>query len=166
MLPYGGTPIRDLLLKQGRLRGDLTHPDYVFLDHRLNTYHLELTRAVRPWIHNKGVSHELNYAWDELETMERLVPGLSGAAAYRASLRALTVQSNQQLFRLVEESSVEFEQTNRSGLDPSFARDYCERTRKRLLAIRNQFVSENLFLLTESINADCVSGPMLAPQIH
>ena len=29
MLPYGGTPIRTLLQKEGRLRGDLTHPDYV-----------------------------------------------------------------------------------------------------------------------------------------
>jgi len=32
MLPYGGTPIRDQLEKEGRLRGDLTRPDYVFLD--------------------------------------------------------------------------------------------------------------------------------------
>jgi anaerobic magnesium-protoporphyrin IX monomethyl ester cyclase len=166
MLPYGGTPIRGRLLKEGRLRGDLTHPDYVFLDLRLNAYHLELTRAVRPWIHNEGVSHELNYAWDELETMQRLVPGVTGAGAYRAALRALTAESNEQLFRLVEESSFEFERTNQSGLDASFAREYCERTRKRLLAIRNQFVSENLFLLTESINADCVSGPVLAPQVH
>jgi radical SAM superfamily enzyme YgiQ (UPF0313 family) len=31
MLPYGGTPIRDQLEKEGRLRGDLTRPDYVFL---------------------------------------------------------------------------------------------------------------------------------------
>jgi anaerobic magnesium-protoporphyrin IX monomethyl ester cyclase len=166
MLPYGGTPIRDRLLKEGRLRGDLTHPDYVFLDLRLNAYHLELTRAVRPWIHNEGVSHELNYAWDELETMQRLVPAVAGAGAYRSSLRTLTAESNEQLFSLVEQSSFEFERTNRSGLDPSFAREYCERTRKRLLAIRNKFVSENLYLLTDSINADCVTGPMLAPQVH
>jgi len=166
MLPYGGTPIRDRLLQEGRLRGDLTHPDYVFLDLRLNAYHLELTRAVRPWIHNEGVSHELNYAWDELETMQRLVPGVTGAGAYRSSLRALTAESNEQLFRLVEESSFEFERTNRSGIDASFAREYCEGTRERLRAIRNRFVSENIYLLTESINADCAGGPMLAPQVH
>jgi hypothetical protein len=34
------------------LRGDLTHPDYDFLDLRINDYHRLLTRAVRPWIHN------------------------------------------------------------------------------------------------------------------
>jgi hypothetical protein len=32
MLPYGGTPIRDRLAKEGRLRGDLTRPDYDFLE--------------------------------------------------------------------------------------------------------------------------------------
>jgi hypothetical protein len=36
MLPYGGTPIRDQLQKEGRLRGDITRPDYVFLDPRIN----------------------------------------------------------------------------------------------------------------------------------
>jgi len=64
MLPYGGTPIRDLLLREGRLRGDLTHPDYDFLDVRLNRYHALLSQAVQPWIHNFGLSNELNYAWD------------------------------------------------------------------------------------------------------
>ena len=39
MLPYGGTPIRDLLRDEGRLRSDLTRPDYDFLDLRLNDYH-------------------------------------------------------------------------------------------------------------------------------
>jgi anaerobic magnesium-protoporphyrin IX monomethyl ester cyclase len=31
MLPYGGTPIRDQLQLEGRLRGNVTHPDYDFL---------------------------------------------------------------------------------------------------------------------------------------
>jgi len=59
MLPYGGTPIRDLLQREGRLRGDLTHPDYDFLDLRLNEYHRLLSQTVRPWIHNEGLSHQL-----------------------------------------------------------------------------------------------------------
>jgi radical SAM superfamily enzyme YgiQ (UPF0313 family) len=49
MLPYGGTPIRDQLAKGGRLRGDLTHPDYDFLDPRLNEYYRLLSVAIRPW---------------------------------------------------------------------------------------------------------------------
>ena len=46
MLPYGGTPIRDQLAREGRLRGDVTHPDYDFLDLRLNDYHRLLDAAV------------------------------------------------------------------------------------------------------------------------
>ena len=44
MLPYGGTPIRDQLAKEGRLRGDSRIPDYDFLDPRINEYHRLLTR--------------------------------------------------------------------------------------------------------------------------
>src|ERR1700720_1376108 len=79
----GGTPIRDLLAKEGRLRGDLTHPDYDFLDLRLNEYYRLLSDTVRPWIHNQGLSNQLSYAWDEIETFARLTPNLSGAKTYR-----------------------------------------------------------------------------------
>ena len=55
MMPYGGTPIRDALRDEGRLRGDLTHPDYDFLDLRLNEFYRLLTPTVRPWIHREWV---------------------------------------------------------------------------------------------------------------
>src|SRR5262245_41713530 len=108
MLPYGGTPIRDRLQREGRLRGDITHPDYDFLDTRLNEYHLLLSQTVRAWIHRQGLSYELNYAWDELETVKRLAPGVTGEEEYRMALRSLTASSNERLFRLVEESSLAF----------------------------------------------------------
>ena len=166
MLPYGGTPIRDRLAQEGRLRGDLTHPDYDFLDLRINEYHGLLTRAVRPWIHKQGLAYEISYAWDELETIARLVPGAHGTDAYRAALRALTAESNERLFRLVEESSLAFEQGDRSLLEPEGVRAYCERTQARLIDLRNDYVADNLDPLAQVINADCASGPVLAPQIH
>src|SRR5262249_20102209 len=118
MLPYGGAPIRDLPAKERRGRGDLTRPDYDFLDLRLNQYYRALNRAVRPWIHNQGLSNRMNYAWDEFETIRRLVPEVENTQAYAADLRALVQESNEQLFRLVEESSLAFEQGDRSPLDP------------------------------------------------
>jgi anaerobic magnesium-protoporphyrin IX monomethyl ester cyclase len=166
MLPYGGTPIRDQLAKEGRLRGDLTRPDYDFLDLRINEYHRLLTQAVRPWIHKQGLAYELSYAWDELETIARLVPAAHGTGSYRAALRGLTAESNERLFRLVEESSLEFERGNRSPLRPEGARAYCEQMRARLEALRNDYVADNLDPLAQVINADCGSGPVLTPQIH
>lgn len=166
MLPYGGTPIRDLLAKEGRLRGDLTHPDYDFLDLRLNEYYRLLSETLRPWIHNDGLSNQLSYALDEIETFARLSPGLRGEKAYRRALVTLTAQANERLFRLVETSSLAFERGDRSLLDPKSITVYCERTRTRLVDLRNVFVADNLEPLTERINADCSGGPVLRPQVH
>jgi radical SAM superfamily enzyme YgiQ (UPF0313 family) len=166
MLPYGGTPIRDLLAKEGRLRGDLTHPDYDFLDLRLNDYYRLLSDAVRPWIHNAGLANQLSYAWDEVETFARLTPELRGVKAYRKALTKLTAQANERLFRLVEESSRAFEDGDRSPLDAKSIAAYCERTKRKLVDRRNIFVADNLEPLTERINADCSSGPVLRPQVH
>jgi radical SAM superfamily enzyme YgiQ (UPF0313 family) len=166
MLPYGGTPIRDQLAREGRLRGDLTHPDYDFLDTRLNEYYRLLSVAIRPWVHNKGLSNQLSYAFDEIETFERLTPGLRGARAYRKGLMRLTAGANQRLFRLVEETSLAFEQGDRSALEPRRIAVFCERARAKLLDLRNAFVADNLAPLTERINADCSSGPVMRPQVH
>jgi anaerobic magnesium-protoporphyrin IX monomethyl ester cyclase len=166
MLPYGGTPIRDLLEREGRLRGDLTHPDYDFLDTRINEYHRLLSQTVRPWIHNEGLSHQLNYAWDELETIRRLVPGIGNTDLYRNALQSLTKFSNEKLFRFVEDSSSAFERGDRSILDPNQVRTFCETLGKELVATRNHFISENIELLTETVSAACVKGPVMAPQIH
>jgi anaerobic magnesium-protoporphyrin IX monomethyl ester cyclase len=166
MLPYGGTPIRDQLAKEGRLRGDLTHPDYDFLDPRINEYHRLLTYAVRSWIHKEALSYQISYAWDELGTVARLVPGAHDVDAYRQALRELTAESNERLFSLVEESSLAFERGDRSPLAPAPVRDYCQRTEARLLELRNDFIAGNLDPLAASINVDCSSGPVLRPQVH
>ncbi len=166
MLPYGGTPIRDLLQREGRLRGDLTHPDYVFLDTRLNEYHLLLSKAARPWLDQGGLSHQISYAWDELEAIRRLVPATSGSEVYVSALRRLAADSNERLFRLVEETSVAFEHGDRGGFDPLESQLYCDKAGAQLMRLRNHFVSENILLLADSVNADCSSGPVLAPQVH
>ncbi len=166
MLPYGGTPIRDRLQMEGRLRGDLTHPDYDFLDLRLNEYYQLLRRAARVWIHDDGLSHELNWAWDELETIRRLVPDAQGVAAYRAALTSLTAESNDQLFRLVEGSSTAFERGDRSLLDPAAARGQYEASRGHLLDLRNRFVADNLGVLLDATSATAIRAPVMAPQTH
>ena len=166
MLPYGGTPIRDRLRQEGRLRGDLTRPDYVFLDLRLNDYHRLLTQVVRPWIHGEGLSYQLNYAWDELETVRRLVSGVDGVAAYRTALRALTKSSNEQLFRLVEESSAAFQNGDPSPCDAEAVQRYCDAGTARLVALRNEFIAQNIYLLRDASRLAHADGPVMAPQVH
>ena len=166
MLPYGGTPIRDALKREGRLRGDLTHPDYDFLDLRLNEYYQLLLPTVRPWIYKKGLSYELNYAWDELQTVSRLVYGVEGVDEYREALRWLTAESNGRLFTHVEESLDAFEQGDDSKLDVRPALAFCEDGRRRLLDLRDRFIARNIDVLMDSVSADCASGPVMVPQTH
>jgi radical SAM superfamily enzyme YgiQ (UPF0313 family) len=166
MLPYGGTPIRDALKNEGRLRGDLTRPDYDFLDLRLNEFHRLLTPTVRPWIHKDGLTYQLDYAWDEFATVTRLARGMQGAEEYRTALQSLTKESNGRLFQHVEECLDSFEQGDRSKLTVGSALAYCEAGSKQLLALRNNFIARNVELLVDAVSADCKSGPVLMPQIH
>jgi radical SAM superfamily enzyme YgiQ (UPF0313 family) len=166
MLPYGGTPIRDRLLLEGRLKGDVTHPDYDFLDPRLNHYYTLLRRAAGPWIHDEGVSHQLNWAWDELETVQRLVAGLDGLDAYRADLAGITAASNEQLFQLVERSSIAFERGENSGLDAAQTTAVCAAIRANLLRRRNAFFTDNADIVTAASRTTGVHGPVMAPQVH
>jgi anaerobic magnesium-protoporphyrin IX monomethyl ester cyclase len=166
MLPYGGTPIRDQLQLEGRLRGDVRHPDYSFLTPELDRYYRLLKPVVGQWVNDEGVSQELNWAWDEFETVSRLVPELTGAAAYRTALAALTAASNEELFRLIEESSIAFERDDRYPLDVRSARESCDPIRARLLGLRNGFFLDNVPVLTEAINQDVIRGPIMAPQVH
>src|SRR5580698_1217838 len=166
MLPYGGTPIRDQLKKEGRLRGDITRPDYVFLDPRINDFHRQLVGLVRPWVHGEGLSYQLSYVVDEFEMICRLVPGVTGGEAYRASLKALTRQSNERLLGLVEHFAESFAAGDPSVPDRDEISDYCETSIARLREVRNQFVAENVYLLRDASEAACPSGPVLAPQVH
>jgi anaerobic magnesium-protoporphyrin IX monomethyl ester cyclase len=166
MLPYGGTPIRDLLEREGRLRGDLTHPDYDFLDVRLNEYYALLKEAARPWIHDEGLSHEFHWAWEELETVRRLVPGVTGIDAYRIDLRSMTAESNLHLFELVEQSSVAFEHGDRAGLSRGASTAVCAEIRERLIARRNQFIADNVQALTNAVDRESIRGPVMVPQVH
>jgi anaerobic magnesium-protoporphyrin IX monomethyl ester cyclase len=166
MLPYGGTPIRDALRNEGRLRGDLTRPDYDFLDLRLNEFYRLLSPTVRPWIHKNGLTYQLDYAWDEYTTVTRLTRGLQGAEEYRKALQSLTKESNERLFQHVEECLDGFEQGDRSKLAVGPARAYCEAGSKQLLALRNSFIERNVQLLVDAVSADCKSGPVLMPQMH
>ena len=88
---------------------------------------------VGPWTSDEGISHELNWAAEELETIRRLVPRAQGVAAYRTALSALTAESNEQLFRLVEESSLAFERGDHAPLDLAETRRITAATRQRQL---------------------------------
>jgi hypothetical protein len=165
MLPYGGTPIRDTLRAEGRLRGDVTRPDYDFLDLRLNDYHRLLDAAVGGWIHGEGVSHQDNWAWTEITVIERVIGQLEGMGRYRRELAALTAASNDELFDYVLETSLAFEAGDASPLRSSRPGEVCAQVQEDLLRLRNAFVARHQDRLLEAIAATRVTGPIVSPQI-
>jgi len=94
MLPYAGTPIEARLVKEGRLRGTLTDPDYDFLDHRLDFYAHFVGHAFRHR-HGGGMGliERLTHArYDQL--LAPLKDGSVATGSYQEGWRDLVEQTN------------------------------------------------------------------------
>ncbi len=138
MLPYDGTPIKDELVRTGRIRGDVCNPDYDFLDPRLEAFYEGLTSVVnvRGWIHGlEAVTLQLSTAWHEVAVMGRLFPSLPGFEEYTQTLRRITGDSNRLLLNIVEDLSY----TYSDGRENRWNADEVEESRK---AILEEFIDE------------------------
>jgi hypothetical protein len=143
MVPYDGTPIKEELVRAGRLRGDVCNPDYDFLDPRLAAFYQELTDVVslKGWIHGlEAVTIQLATAWHEVAVMERLFPALQGMPAYRKTLSAITSRSNEILLGAVDDLVQAHEGGRESALDSSRLEAGRRQILDDLLAERDAFV--------------------------
>ena len=146
MLPYDGTPRKDTLAANGRLKGSISDPDYDFLDSTLDRFYAALNRLlhVTGWIHgHRALSPKLNWAWNEVAVIEKMFPSMPGFEAYRQELRELTRESNALLFQIVETLADAYE----AGLEVDIPRDKlddaCNDYVQRLVSLRNDFVYGN-----------------------
>lgn len=143
MIPYDGTPIKDELVRTGRLKGDVCQPGYDFLDPRLDRFYDALTRVVdlTGWVHGYGsLSPQINLAWTEVAVLERLFPPLAGMSAYKEALRALTRASNDVLFRIVEDTASAFSESIANPWSKELLDANCRRFLERLVQMRDGFM--------------------------
>ena len=143
MLPYDGTPIKDALVRSGRLLGDVCNPDYDFLEPRLSAFYEGLTEVVSltGWMHGlEAVTLQLGCAWHEVAVMERLFPPLAGMRNYKARLRRITKRSNELLLDVVEDLSYVYSDGRESRCDPADIERHRTRVIDDLLTARNEFV--------------------------
>lgn len=157
MLPYDGTPIKDELERSGRLRGDVCHPDYDFLDPRVTRLYAALSKIVDVWgwIHGyRALSPQLNWAWNEIAVMERLFPSLPELRQYEKALRGITKASNDVLFSVVEDllDMVELERPRTW----TTAKLDAERQEfmKQLLTERNGFIDRHRPVLMKALHPE------------
>jgi hypothetical protein len=157
MLPYDGTPIKDELVRTGRIRGDICNPDYDFLDPRIGEFYEALTQLVslRGWIHGlKAVTIQLTCAWHEVATMERLFPVLPGIEEYKETLRKITKRSNNLLLTVVEDLSYQFSHNRPLKWTSQEVEAARERFLDDLLRERDAFVYANQDILIETLESD------------
>ena len=157
MLPYDGTPIKDELVRTGRIRGDVCNPDYDFLDPRIGEFYEALTDLVSltGWIHGlKAITMQLGWAWHEVATVERLFPVLPGMEEYKETLRSITKRSNDLLLRVVEDLSYQFSDNIPAQWTPDVVEEARERFLEELLRERNAFVYANEEILIDTLQQD------------
>jgi hypothetical protein len=143
MIPYDGTPIKEELVRTGRLTGDVCHPGYDFLDPRLDRFYHALTQVVdlRGWVHGYGsLSPKINVAWSEIAVLERLFPPLADLSEYKEALRELTRDTNAILFRILEDTANEFSDGISSPWTKEMLDAESNRFLDRLLALRDGFM--------------------------
>jgi hypothetical protein len=146
MIPYDGTPIKDQLAQQGRLRGDICHPDYDFLDPRLYDFYVAVNELlnITGWIHGlQALSPQLKYAWSEFAVIERLFPSVPDIWTYKDILRRITKDSNNVLFDVVEDLVYTFLENGSPRYSQSALRNQCGVFVEDLLEARNEFVLAN-----------------------
>ncbi len=146
MIPYDGTPIKEQLAQQGRLRGDICHPDYDFLDPRLYKFYVAVNELlnITGWIHGlQALSPQLKYAWSEFAVIERLFPGVPDTQSYKDTLRGITRASNEVLFEVVEDLVYAFLEDRKPQHSQDALRDQCRVFVENLLDARNAYVIRN-----------------------
>ena len=146
MLPYDGTAIKTELSREGRLRGDVTNPDYDFLDSRLDAFFREVNETLNlvGWIHGvRSLSPQLDWAWHEVAVVERLFKGVSGLEFYKEKLASLTSSANELLFELVEEMSYAHQRERKFEYDFKGLENQCKELAEQMLDLRDEFVFYN-----------------------
>jgi radical SAM superfamily enzyme YgiQ (UPF0313 family) len=156
MVPYDGTPIKDQLAAEGRLRGDVLNPDYDFDDPRIELFFQRVNEALNTtgWIHGlRALSPQLKFAWNEVAVMDGFMPSLPGLGAYRERLRRITRESNETLMQVVEDVVA----VCRDGAEQTFLPDElaarCASYVERLLEERNAYVLANQEDLLAAVGA-------------
>ncbi len=165
MLPYDGTPIKDELVRTGRLLGDVCNPDYTFLDSRLSAFYDGLTDfiSLTGWIHGlEAVTLQLGCAWHEVATMDRLFPALPDMDRYKATLREITKGSNDLLLDVVEDVSYVYSDGRPNRWDAAEVERRRENVLKVLRAERDGFILRHQDRLLEALEVDGVEIPVHA----
>ena len=144
MLPYDGTPIKEVLVAEGRFNGDVCNPDYEFLDPRIAQCYEAIGSIVGEWVKGSDcVAAVINHAWHEVFVMERLFPQNEALEGYKTALSTVTKFSNSVLFSVVEDIFATFQKDEGECLRNPELGEVREQIVSAVIQQRNQFVHDH-----------------------
>lgn len=165
MIPYDGTPIKSDLVRSQRLKGDICHPDYDFLDTRVDAFFHALNPLVRVsgWIHGIGaLTVQLQYVKGEVAVLAALFPPIDGVREYRETVRTITASANEVLFQIVEDLLHEYRDERPHRWTQQRVKEVCEEFQAILMKERNSFIARNQAILLRSLKADSPPAELVA----
>lgn len=157
MLPYDGTPIKDELERNGRLKGDIVKPDYDFLDPRVTALYKSLSGIIDVWgwIHGyRALSPQLNWVSNEIAIMERMCPTLPDLPQFKLAVRSITQASNEILFQVVEELLDAASDSRPTTWTTAKLESSRQQFLDQLLKNRDAFVARHQRILLDSLRID------------
>ncbi|HVN75414.1 MAG TPA: radical SAM protein [Thermoanaerobaculaceae bacterium] len=148
-LPYAGTDLEQQMRAEGRLRGDVTRPDYSFLNPRTERWFAYLCEVFHPWVYGgDSLQSQLRWAQFERDVAEHFYPDAPGLADHGRRLDFLVGWYNNIFCRIVEDSAEVFK-AGLLSVDPALAsiRSAAERQRawveEQLARQRHQFFTRS-----------------------
>jgi anaerobic magnesium-protoporphyrin IX monomethyl ester cyclase len=105
-LPYAGTDLEERMRAQRRLRGDVTHPDYTFLDPQTESWFAYLCDVFRPWVFGgESLQSQLRWSQFEQDVAEHFYPDAPGLTDHARRLRFLVGWYNNIFCKIIEDSA-------------------------------------------------------------
>ena len=147
MVPYAGTAIEQRLIDENRLIGSVTHPDYVFLDSKLNEFYDFFSLIFNEWIHsNQGILTRLRWHRLELEILKKDFPDAKGFKEYIVFQKKIIAEFNSLFFEIFNKTMSSFQ--NNDFI--SFATR--EEISKQLISEKNKILEKWLVGMREFSN--------------
>lgn len=112
------------------------------------------TRQVdlRGWVHGyDSLSPQLNNSWSEVAVLERLFPALHDMSEYKDSLRRLTMECNNILFDVIEDTARFVRDGEESRWNNALLRERGERLCAQLFDERDGFIFRHQKTLANTI---------------
>jgi radical SAM superfamily enzyme YgiQ (UPF0313 family) len=144
MLPYAGTPIEAALQREGRLRGDVTNPDYEFLDARINRYFEAINGLLSCFMQGpEAFANQIGWAWQEYWVVRRLFPPMPDLGAYRQALQAITADGNALFLDMMRQTAADGAEGREIRADLTAFKARCADLAASLVARRDDYMAAN-----------------------